>query len=240
MKSIGFPLRSAVARALSPWVVAAATMVSGPASAAIFTEVGDAGQTLATAQIAGAFGGASPLSTIFGSLSSSTDADLYLINITHPLTFSATTIGGALDTQLFLFNLGGAPVFMNDDADGLTLQSTLPAGHALGPVSAGVYVLGVSLAGYDPVNEVNQLLFDVGLTTDVRGAAPGLSPASLFGFANNTFFADSGDYAIQLTGTATVPVPEPVSSLLVAMALAACGVVTVKGRRRTTTQAVAA
>jgi hypothetical protein len=75
-------------------------------------------------------------------------------------------------------------------------------------------VLGVAMSGYDPRNLSGQLLFGAGLPTSTRGAAFGLQPAVLGGFADNTFFADSGAYDVQLSGAVAAAVPEPASSLL--------------------------
>jgi PEP-CTERM motif len=206
--------------------------------AASFAEVGDAGQTPALAQVTSVGG---DLTDIFGTLSSSLDADLYVIRIANPGAFSATTlnaVGGFLDTQLFLLTLAGAPVALNDDDAGglstLSTLSTLPAGSSFGTLTAGFYLLGVSVSGLDPVNINGQLLFENGLPTSVRGPAADLQPALLGSFADNTFFADSGTYDIQLTG-ALAAVPEPSTSLMLLAggALAAFG--TRRRRRAMTT-----
>src|SRR5207302_11273498 len=97
--------------------LAAALLVSTVSSyAQSYTEVGDAGQTLATVQNTGPVSG-SPLTSIFGNLSSATDADLFRITITAPTTFSATTVNGAtmLDTALFLLTSNGVAICTNDD-----------------------------------------------------------------------------------------------------------------------------
>jgi hypothetical protein len=240
MWKFALPARPAISWTLVCLFVIATAMAAGQSFAAIHTEVGDAGQTQSTAQETGAAGVS--LTDIFGSLLSETDADLYLINIVDPAAFSATTFnatGGFLATQWFWLTLSGAPVYVNDDdPGGLTTLSTLPAGNALGPISAGLYLLGVSMSGYDPVNVVNQLLFASGLPTDVRGPATGLQPAVLGGFFDNTFFADSGPYDIQLTGA--VAVPEPTTGALVVLAVALCAFVTSQRRRRTAFAAVPA
>jgi hypothetical protein len=228
---------SAPRRALSSLAFATATMFAGPALAGTYSEIGDAGQSVATAQYTV---GTPSLSNIFGGLTSATDADLYVISILNPATFSATTVGSALDTQLFLFTLGGAPVYMNDDdSGGLTTESTLPAGSGFGPTTAGLYLLAVSFFGYDPVNDVSQFLFESGLSTDVRGPASLVQPNSLGGWADSGNTGLRGDYDIQLTGAASA-IPEPASALLVALACAAGGVVTgARTRRRKLASATA-
>jgi PEP-CTERM motif len=221
MPSLDRFFNASMRRRLAPLAVAVCALAAAPAHAVDFTESGDAGQTVATGQTT--TGAAGALVNIFGSLSATNDADLFLINITNPGSFSAMTVslgGDDLDTQLFLFTLSGAPVFANDDAaSGTTLLSALPAGHVFGPVAAGLYYIGVSLSGYDPVNLANQLLFATGLPTDTRGPASGLQPATLDGFSGDGF-GTTGGYNIRFTGAAvgsvtTIPaVPEPSNVLM--------------------------
>jgi hypothetical protein len=217
---------------------AIASGFASPAHAVTYTEVGDAGQTQATAQVAGGVG---VLTDIFGLLRSPLDADLYLIKITDPATFSASTVNattGFLDTQLFLLTLAGAPLLLNDDeGSGLSVSSRLPSGSAAS-LAAGLYLLGISQSGYDPANSVNQLLFASGLSTAVRGPASGLQPAVLGQFADNTFFADSGQYDIQLTGVAAVPEPE--ISVMLLLGGAFCAYAGSRRRRKASPAAIAA
>ena len=212
-------------------LLVAAAALPGLASADTFTEVGDAGQTPQTAQNTGNTGAS--LTSIFGSIFSDSDADLFVINIANPLAFSATTLNlSLLDTHLYLFSAEGAPIYANDDdAGGASLQSTLPAAAAFGPVAAGRYLLGVAQSGVDAVNAVNQLLFQTGLSFDLRGPAAGLQPALLAGFTGNGFDA-SGAYEVRLTGAtvAVTPVPEP--SLWLMLAVGAVGIPVMNRRRR--------
>lgn len=119
----------------------------GSAQAATFTEFGDAGQTLGTAQTVG--GG---IDVIQGNISSGTDADLFSFYWGGGL-FSATTVGGAsFDTMLQLFNSSGTLLAQNDDSQG-TLQSTLSQ-----ILNSGNYLLGVSsfpnFAGDGPTYDI--------------------------------------------------------------------------------------
>ena len=223
--------RAAFSKAAAAVCLVAASAASGVASADTFTEVGDAGQTPLTGQNTGNTGAA--LTAIFGSIFSNSDADLFVINVTDPLRFSATTLNlSLLDTHLYLFSATGAAIYANDDdASGTSLQSTLPAGAAFGPVAAGRYLLGIAQSGVDPVNAVNQLLFQTGLSFDLRGPAGSLQPAVLAGFTGNGF-DDNGSYEIRLTGAtvAVTPVPEP--SLWLLLAVGATGIPVLNRRRR--------
>lgn len=223
MKAI---FRRTLAIAASAFLLAA-----GPSMAAVIHEFGDAGQSVDTAQVTA--GNTLSITDIFGALPSGNDADLYIINVVDAAAFSATTVGGtSLDTQLFLFSATGAPIFANDDdPGGLSLGSSLP-----GLLANGLYILGISLSGYDPVNEVNQLLFETSaLTTDLRGPAAGLQPATLAGF-DGFPLDDAGRYRIQLTGAAAA-VPEPSSVLLAGMAGLLCLATTKRRRRQSATRA---
>ena len=82
-----------------------------PATPVSYTETGDAGQTIGTVQATGSTANV-PLNRIFGTLSSSTDADIFSIKIATTATFSistnnATTLGSGLDTTLCLFDSHG-------------------------------------------------------------------------------------------------------------------------------------
>ncbi len=178
-----------------------------------YTETGDAGQTLAGAQGTGMVNG-NPLTSIIGTLSSPTDADMFLIQITTPTTFSASTVGGStLDTALFLFNTSGLAIYTNDDASGVSVQSALPAGSSFTMTLApGNYYLGISLSGNEPINSNGQFLFAAyigGNSTSVRGPAAGINPSTHANFNGTPFFNEMGAYRIDLTSAATAVVPEP-------------------------------
>ena len=206
--------------------IAASVFLAGYVSAQNFNEIGDAGETIAAAQATGIQG--SSLTSITGALASASDADLFFVFLSNPASFSATTLGLSLvDTQLFLFTLSGAAVYTNDDdPGGLSVNSTLPAGNANGPSSAGVYILGISAAGYSPADLVNRLLFADGLPTDVRGpAGGGVGPLDHF---SNDGATESGSYIINLANVAAA-VPEPSTYTL--FLLAAAGLTSLRRRR---------
>jgi hypothetical protein len=210
-------------------------LVAGSVSAVTYTETGDAGQSLASAQATGA--GSQQLTQIFGSLLSQTDIDIFAINVTDFSIFAATTVNGftgGLDTALFLFNGSGLPVYANDD--GATVGSTLPAGSLLGPQSNGLYFLAISLSGSEPVNFANQLLFALGSSTTLRGPDPNTS-GSLFNWdtslADGTGTTFPAGYQIDLIGASTA-VPEPsVLALYVGGGLSLLVIISLRRRRRT-------
>ena len=176
-----------------------------------YAETGDAGQTLATAQNAGAFPGGA--STITGTIGTNTDADLYFFTLSTltNLRLSVTSTAG-IDTALFLFDSTGRALLANDSGSGTTLNPSILANG----LAAGTYYLGISLSGNEPVNSANQLLFATGTETSTRGPASGVNPATLSTFNGNFSFAETGAYGIALTA-----VPEP--STNVALALGAIG-----------------
>lgn len=175
-----------------------------------YAEIGDAGQTLATAQNAGGQAG-STLTSITGTLSSAADADLFFFNVTNTTTFAATALGAVgsggfpIDTSLFLFSANGSAVYANDDQSGTNYQAFLPSGNSLLTILApGTYYLGISLSGNEPINSVSQMLFTTDLSTAVRGPATGLNPTAVSTFNGTPNFAETGTYTVTFA-----PVPEP-------------------------------
>ncbi len=212
------------------------------AHAVIYTEAGDAGRVRSTAQPTAANQGAAnqPLTQILGNYLSASDIDLFVINITDPSGFSATTVNTltdntGVDTALFLFDLNGRPVYTNDDdPSGTETGSTLPAGNALRPQTAGIYYLAISFSGALAVSGSNVDLFMMeNDSTSVRGPNPNTT-ASLADWDTSavldfgTTFPSS--YQIDLTGAMTAAVPEPSTWAL--LALGAVAVTTLTTRRR--------
>ncbi|MHC5936861.1 DVUA0089 family protein [Nostoc sp.] len=105
----------------------------GTAQAKTYTEVGDAGKTLKTAQ--NLPGG---IDVIKGTISSKNGADLFSF-FWDSGRFKATTVDGAsFDTILELFDSSGTLIAVNDDSKG-TEQSTLNEF-----LDTGEYLLGIS------------------------------------------------------------------------------------------------
>lgn len=191
-----------------------------------FTETGDAGESLSTAQIVTP--GPSPLESIAGTLSGFNDpADLFQIFLTGGQPFSATTVGGAsFDTRLFLFAADGSGVYFNDDSSSTTLQSTLPANSLLTPTRSGIYYLGISGFDYNPVNASGEAIFpgladfpvDVPVENIFTGVFGPIGPgggAPIDTF-NGAILNEGGSYEIALTGAEGVPEPSSILALAIA------------------------
>lgn len=195
-------------------------LTAKPAQAAGFTEIGDAGETLSTAQQV-ILSDSSPLESISGTLAG--DADLFQISLTGGQIFSATTVGEAnFDTQLFLFDSAGKGVYGNDNESstpGLN-QSTLPK-DGFSPAKSGIYYLGISGFDYDPVSVKGEIFPDFPDVTfnQVVGAIGAGGEAPLSGF-DGAILDKGGSYTIAVRGAESVPEP---SSMLGTLALCVWG-----------------
>jgi hypothetical protein len=203
----------------------------GAASSAfgqVHNEAVDAGDMPATAQAAG---GAGSLTDIFGTVTGLFDADMYVINITNPAAFSATTniAPGAMgDSTLYLFNMNGTGIAKNDDISGGNFLSDLPVGNAqyasLVPGQYLIAIAGFAFAPFwnNPPANLGDLMFDVNAFTGVQGPQ---NPGPIQGWANaGAYDAGQGTYHITLTGASLVPAPGAVALLGLAGVMA--------GRRR--------
>jgi hypothetical protein len=164
------------------------------------SEIGDAGDLRATANDMGA----APVTTIMGSFTDASDADVYRICLTNGTSFSATTVGATtLDTQMFLFDSQGYGIYANDDSGG-TRGSLLPAQHRFSPRAGGEYFLGISSFNRDPQSsqgEIFQDNFSRMLYPDAIVDAQGFGAAEpLSGWAGRAS-GPPGTYRITLTGT---------------------------------------
>lgn len=188
-------------------------LYSGPVQAATFTEMGDAGETLETAQ---ASQGSGPLDSIFGALSTVTpDADLFRIFLTGGQAFSASTVGGAeFDTQLFLFNKKGMGIYGNDNASHVLGENQSTLSSDFSPTKSGFYYLAVSGFDYDPVDSEGEEIFpDPAFPfNQVFGPTGPGGESHLSGF--NGTRLNGGSYAIALTGAKAVPEPSSTLGIL--------------------------
>ena len=212
--SLKFALPLAFATACLP--------LAGNLHAATYTETGDAGDMLATAQVVMGTAGTA-LTSISGSLTLTnqiSDSDMFEIYISNVSSFSASNtafIQGAnnFDSQIFLFRADGLGVVGNDDAASGGSQAAIPAGSFTG--SPGNYYLLISGSGrYATSGTTNPgaLIFPnytdgtTDPTSTVRPTGPG-GGAVLSGYTGNS--NEAGNYVIALTGAQFVPaaVPEP-------------------------------
>jgi hypothetical protein len=142
----------------------------------------------------------SPVTRISGVRANTTDADMYVICITNPASFSASTIGLAgFDTQLWLFRCDGRGIVHNDNwADELQSRIDNSTG-CLNGLQAGTYLLAVT--GYDqnPVDSGGKLLWDNNPLGEGEIRCPdGLGASNPI--AGWTGSGGSGNYGIALTG----------------------------------------
>lgn len=131
MKITSMLRNSYVAPALS--FVLFVLLASSPAHALVYSEVGDAGITVETAQYL-------PVETesVFGALHEDDGADVYGF-VWGGGTFSADTIGSPFDTMLSIFDLSGNLLAFNDelnDSGSVSLVSS--------QLTAGNYLLGIT------------------------------------------------------------------------------------------------
>lgn len=218
------------------WLPIAALALGAATSghaAAVYNEVGDAGQLPGTAQTVF---GTGALGAIRGTLDAGT-ADLFAIYLTAGTAFSATTTASSFDynffdSVLYLFDSTGHGLIANDDdGDVGGSQSTLTSYI---PTVTGLYYLAITGASYTPANGTSAIfpsLFGAGGNV---AANPGSGPLNNWISTTSEF----GDYEIILTGANAVApaasdVPEPGSLLLAGAALGAAGLIR---RRKSATQ----
>ena len=214
--------------------VFAVGLSSAQAQAVTFSQIGDTGQTLDTAQVIP--GGTQPLDTITGSLSSPKVVNLFRLVLAGGQTFSATTLNANTlielpidqqlgspttllpDPQLFLFDAAGRGVYGNDDSFG-TAQASLPSG-GFSPTAPGTYFLAIASSGYNPVSAGGSI-FGAAAASGILAATGAGAASPLSGFVGNG--TAGGDYQISFTGVtanaAGVPEPSETAGFIAAGAL---------------------
>jgi hypothetical protein len=227
-------IRIAQPAVLSTLLVA---IVCQTADASIWMELGDAGDTLATANNTAGIG---VLNSIVGTLPDQpddTNVDLFLIYIPDLSLFSATTDNGGtelLESWLYLFDASGMGVAASGSSTG-SFNATISLGSLSGP--AGIYYLAVTRFDTVPQNASGAIfpdLFSESTSGEVLGPTGPGGGEPLANWAAPDFL-DSQQYQIDLSGAqfasepATV-IPEPASSSIwLAMFLTA---LLVAGHRR--------
>lgn len=186
-------------------VAACASLACISAVAGTWTETGATGRLPSTAQVAV---GSGALTGIFGNLTELNEVDMYLIRITDPLGFSASTLDGIFavpDPQLFLFNYAGYGVYTNDD--GGTSQSVLPAGHISGPVTAGLYYLAIARFNNDPLSIAGSIFPSNAIDATGPELPGGAYPITSWSDDVLPIIDFETAYGIELTGAQFIPEP---------------------------------
>lgn len=170
-----------------------------------WNEVGDAGQTVATAQTPI---GTGALEYIHGTISNGADVDMYRITITQPTSFYVDD-GANFLSQMFLFSSTGLGIVMADTnagGGGAVLHGFLvPA--------PGEYLLAVSAYNNDPLDSAGQMIWNDALR-HVEHAPDGTSATNVLDHWNNAGVSGNGQYKLFLKATTYVPAPGAASLLV--------------------------
>jgi hypothetical protein len=162
---------------------------------------GDAGDLPATAQLVTLPDQRpcqSPVTRIRGDNGAS-DVDMYVICITDPANFVASTIGGAgWDTQLWLFRCDGTGVVHNDDAVGTTVLQSRIDNSTNCITQGGIYLLAISRYNRDAVDATGNRLWNDSPFRSLRCADGPGAANPIAGWTGTT--AAGGRYVISLQG----------------------------------------
>jgi hypothetical protein len=189
--------------------------LSLPAGAFTYTEQGDAGETIATAQVitfANATSTATDpfLTSIFGSVASE-DADIFAISLTAGQLFQATSgpptsnPTAIANTQLFLFDALGNGLVANDNSQLPGQAANYATITAFTVPTTGIYYLAISGFNYDPRDAGNNFIFPDTTTGQ-------LVPNSGVGALNNWAVrsgSGSASFSYSIALVNAQPTPEP-------------------------------
>ncbi len=137
-----------------------------------------------------------PVSRITGNRATTGDADMYVICITDPASFVASSAGSGFDTQLWLFRCDGTGIVHNDDYSGLQSQIDNTTSCLTG-LQAGTYLLAITGYNQDPVDSNGNLLWNDTPFGTIR--CPD-GPGAANPMVGWTGTGGSGTYRITLTG----------------------------------------
>lgn len=175
-------------------VLVALVGFAGPAWAATFAEVADAGDTLATANVPK---GTGSLDTITGALGP-IDADVYKICVTGAFSAFVGDAGEGSpevdDPTLYLFDASGNGIVMNDDVGGDPYESGALITPTLTP---GTYYLAISGYDMDPHDSADNEIFPDAPFTSQNPPNAGVGPLDHWDRAD---VGNLGSYTITLTG----------------------------------------
>ncbi|HEX7879858.1 MAG TPA: hypothetical protein VF720_10635, partial [Candidatus Eisenbacteria bacterium] len=182
---------------LAGWILTPAL-----ATAASWSEQGDAGDLPATAQITAGAGG---LTQITGSLPSDADIDMYCFRVTDRASFFAFRIcAGIAEPDLWLFDQNGAGIELNDGC--MFSQTNLSAGFV--PTN-GLYYLAVSLSDRDARNAGGQIIWNSPSQSAPRAPDGPGAPGPLVSWGGSAFPLGPVTYSIQLNGATFCDIPVP-------------------------------
>ncbi|MFN3690039.1 MAG: DVUA0089 family protein, partial [Fimbriimonadales bacterium] len=171
----------------------------------IHQEQGDAGDLPETAQATGT-DTTTPLDAIRGTLGQN-DVDMYVIYISDPANFSATTVNNetTFDTQLWLFDANGKGVVFNDDEVGSNLNRSRidNSSGCLTERSPGIYYIAVSRYNRDAIGCEDRPIWADTPFRAVRCPDGSERNSRVAGWTGTT--ATAGNYEITLTGAFTAP-----------------------------------
>jgi hypothetical protein len=140
----------------------------------------------------------SPVTRIRGDNGAS-DVDMYVICITDPDNFVASTVGNLTwDTQLWLFRCDGTGVVHNDDAVGTTVSQSRIDNSTNCITQGGVYLLAISRYNRDAVDATGNRLWNDSPFRSLRCADGPGAANPLAGWTGTT--AAGGRYVISLQG----------------------------------------
>ncbi len=202
---------------LKTLIISASLLFAAQGAFAIpYNEVGDAGDSLGSAQAAGSANSGG----IIGGFGGTGDVDMYSFTWAGGGLYIDSFSAFTFDTQLFLFDSAGFGVLGNDDhggacpgAAGSGLQSCLDLSAGL---SAGTYYIAISSFNNDPLDgAATAMMSCAGFTTQC--ASTGGPLASWSGPSGTP---GSSSYAINFTPTG---VTEPSILLLLGIGLAGLG-----------------
>ncbi len=193
-------------------------VVAGPD----WTEVGDAGSFLGSAQTPLGVGAISRISGSLGGEGESGDfEDMFIISVDEPMAFRLELLNPGFDAQLFIFNItfsGGAlGLLANDNANAGTTDPILTSMSTDGSSAVldlpGIYAVAIAGAGRNPTSD-NGLIFDLANPFEISGAD---GPGGLLRHTGWTGEGEVGDYAVELEGIDFAKIPAPAVTLPIAM-----------------------
>jgi hypothetical protein len=194
--------------------VLATLALSLTAQAQVWNEIGDAGRNGVGA--AQSTVGTGPLTTINGSLSITTDVDLYCIRITNAALFRAeVTAYAGQDTMLYLFNADGTLQVYNDD----NVSSALSTITSQGVFSSGIYFLGISNFANIPLTGTNSFMTTINAWPGPDVQQYQSSGGVVANWNDNITFPNNatGAYSIALEGAEFHVIPSPGAAALLGL-----------------------